>query len=152
MYCCEKRMRAIELYIQHDRSSATVIRELGYPSRKAHYRWYREYKKSGGFHVGYQKRHKFSAEQKQIAVECGVPKAIQTFVLLPQNHRPNGPTVVPERRYSPRKYWPSPSLAASSVAGLRRSLVLVATPKGRDRLDRASEAVDRDAGRCRQRA
>jgi hypothetical protein len=46
-----------------------VVRELGYPSREALDRWYRESKQSGGLHVGYQKRHKFSAEQKQIAVE-----------------------------------------------------------------------------------
>ena len=69
MYSYEERMRAIELYIQYDRSSATVIRELGYPSRKGLYRWYREFRQSGGLHLRYQKRHKFSPEQKQIAVE-----------------------------------------------------------------------------------
>ena len=69
MYSFEERMRAIELYIQYDRSSAPVVRELGYPSRKALYGWYREYKHSGGLHVDYRKRPKYSAGQKQIAVE-----------------------------------------------------------------------------------
>lgn len=69
MYSYEDRMRAIGLYIQYDRSSATVIRELGYPSRKALYRWYQEFEQAGDLPGGYRKRHKYSAKRKEIAVE-----------------------------------------------------------------------------------
>jgi transposase-like protein len=55
-YSYEESMRAIELYIPYDQSSAAEIRELGYLSRKVLYRWYREYRRSGGLHVDYQKR------------------------------------------------------------------------------------------------
>jgi transposase InsO family protein/transposase-like protein len=61
-------MRAIALYIHYNRLSATTIRELGYPSRKALYRWYREYEQSGDLHGGYRKTRKYSALQKQAAV------------------------------------------------------------------------------------
>ena len=44
MYTYEERTRAIQLYIQYDLSIATVIRELGYPSRAMLYNWYKEYK------------------------------------------------------------------------------------------------------------
>jgi putative transposase len=69
LYSYEDRMRAIALYIQYDHASATTIRELGYPSRKALYRWYREYQKSGDLHGEYRKKLKYSATQKQVAVE-----------------------------------------------------------------------------------
>ena len=69
MYTYEDRMRAIALYIQYDRSSATTIRELGYPSRKGLYRWYQEFEQSGELHSEYRKVPKYSAKQKQLAVE-----------------------------------------------------------------------------------
>lgn len=69
MYSYDERMRAIALYIRYDRSSAATIRELGYPSRKALYRWYREYEQSGDLHGEYRKTRKYSALQKQVAVE-----------------------------------------------------------------------------------
>ena len=31
MYSYEKRMKAVQLYIQYDKSYASVFRELGYP-------------------------------------------------------------------------------------------------------------------------
>lgn len=69
MYSYEERKRAIALYIQYDHSSATAIRELGYPSRKALYRWYREFGESGDLHRGFRKTPRYSAKQKQIAVD-----------------------------------------------------------------------------------
>lgn len=62
-------MRAVRLYIQYDRSSAATIRELGYPSRKALYRWWKEYQASGDLHDAYPKEPRFSAEQKKAAVD-----------------------------------------------------------------------------------
>lgn len=66
MYSYGDRMRAIALYIRYDHSSATTIRELGYPSRKALYRWYHEYERSGGLHGEYRTVPKYSANQKVI--------------------------------------------------------------------------------------
>jgi len=62
-------MRAIALYLQYDHSSATTIRELGYPSRKALYRWYQEYERSGELHREYRQMPKYSPRQKDQAVE-----------------------------------------------------------------------------------
>ena len=45
MYSREKRKKAIELYLKYDKSVATVIRELGYQTRKMLPRWYKEYLK-----------------------------------------------------------------------------------------------------------
>ena len=69
MYSYEDRMRAIALYVRYGQASATTIRELGYPSRKALYRWYREYEQRGDLHVGYRQRLGYSAEQQRVAVE-----------------------------------------------------------------------------------
>ncbi|MDA3950214.1 MAG: IS3 family transposase [Spirochaeta sp.] len=69
MYSYEDRMRAVELYIQYDRSAAATIRELGYPSRKGLDRWYQEYEKSGDLHRSFPSHPKFSDEQKQVAVD-----------------------------------------------------------------------------------
>lgn len=68
MYSFEERMRAVELYIQYDRSSATTIRELGYPSRKGLYRWYREFRQAGCLHDGYRTKPRYVTEQKERAV------------------------------------------------------------------------------------
>ena len=69
MYSYEDRMRAIALYVRYAQASATTIRELGYPSRKALYRWYREYEQRGDLHVGYRQRLGYSSEQQRVAVE-----------------------------------------------------------------------------------
>jgi len=69
LYSYEDRMRAIALYIQYDRSSARAIRELGYPSRKALYGWCREYNRLGDLHDTYPEKSRYSAKQKQAAVE-----------------------------------------------------------------------------------
>jgi transposase-like protein len=70
MYSYEERMKAIELYIKYDRSIADTIRELGYPSRGALARWYKEYQKNGCLRRGYErKNHKYSLEEKKAAVD-----------------------------------------------------------------------------------
>jgi putative transposase len=69
LYSYEDRLRAIALYIHYDHASATTVRELRYPSRKALHRWYREYEQSGDLHSEYRKKPEYSARQKQAAVE-----------------------------------------------------------------------------------
>src|SRR5690606_38087530 len=39
VYSREERMKAVKLYFQYDRQVAPVLRELGYPSRRALRRW-----------------------------------------------------------------------------------------------------------------
>jgi len=72
MYSREKRMKAMELYIKYGKSTADVIRELGYPDRKTLPKWYRIYlneQKTGLLHDRYLKTSKYSLEEKQAAVD-----------------------------------------------------------------------------------
>ena len=72
MYSREKRMKAIQLYIQYNRSSTAVIRELGYPSRKLLPRWYKRYQeelKTGIVWDSSKGKEKYSKQQKEIAVK-----------------------------------------------------------------------------------
>ena len=71
MYSLEDRMKAVSLYFKYGGSSATVRRELGYPSRKSLRLWVREYKATGVLHEGYSgaRKPKYSNEQKQVAVD-----------------------------------------------------------------------------------
>ena len=69
MYSYDDRKKAIALYIRYDHSSARTIRELGYPSRKALYGWWQEYEQLGDLRDGYAEKSKYSAKQKQTAVE-----------------------------------------------------------------------------------
>ena len=57
MYSYEESMKAIELYIKFDRSIADTIRELGYPSRGALARWYKEYQKNGCLRRSYERKN-----------------------------------------------------------------------------------------------
>ena len=50
-------------------SSATTIRELGHPSRRALYRWYQEHEHSEELHDEYQQVPKYSARRKEQALE-----------------------------------------------------------------------------------
>lgn len=69
MYTYEERMKAIQLYIQSNMSVATVIRELGYPSRQMLYLWYKEYRENGDLRDddgrGYSK---YTDKQRKYAV------------------------------------------------------------------------------------
>jgi len=70
MYSREKFQKAIELYIKYDKSVASVIRELGYPSYKTLPRWYKRYlKEQETGIVQHTRRPKYSLEQKKTAVE-----------------------------------------------------------------------------------
>ena len=70
MYSLEDRLKAVHLYLKYHRKAAAVIRELGYPSRKALKQWVTEYEATGTLHDGYRVREpKYSDEQKRAAIE-----------------------------------------------------------------------------------
>ncbi|MCK5847612.1 MAG: transposase, partial [Caldisericia bacterium] len=72
MYSREKRMKAIKLYIQYNKSSARVVYELGYPSRKVLSRWYKRYQeelKTGVVWDQYTSNKRYTKEQKEVAVK-----------------------------------------------------------------------------------
>jgi transposase-like protein len=58
MFTYQKRIKAVQLLIQYDMSYATVIRELGYPSKGALINWYKEYIKNGDLHEDYIRKSK----------------------------------------------------------------------------------------------
>ena len=68
MFSYEERIKAVELLIQYDMSYADAIRELRYPSKNALRNWYNEYKSSNNLHINYNRKNKYSPEQKQLAV------------------------------------------------------------------------------------
>ncbi len=70
MYTYEQRMRAVELYIQYDRSCAAVLHELGYPEdRRSIKLWYEEYKENGDLHHEYNGGAHYTDEDMQTAVD-----------------------------------------------------------------------------------
>ena len=72
MYSREDRIRAVELWLKYDKSTAAVIRELGYPSNKMLKRWYKLYlleKETGVIHIRRKGTGKYTEEQKKAAVE-----------------------------------------------------------------------------------
>ncbi|MGI6728208.1 MAG: IS3 family transposase [Anaerovoracaceae bacterium] len=69
MFSYEERIKAVKLLIQYDISYADVIRELGYPSKKSLRNWYHEYKGSNDLHSNYNRKDKYSLEEKQVAVD-----------------------------------------------------------------------------------
>jgi len=72
MYSREKRMKAIELYIKYGKSTADVIRVLGYPDRKTLPKWYGIYleeQQTGILHDRYLKDPQYPMEKKQAAVD-----------------------------------------------------------------------------------
>ena len=70
MYTLADRMKAVTLYLNYDRNSAAVRRELGYPSKRALKQWVHEYETTGALHDGYRARPpKYSQEQRQAAVD-----------------------------------------------------------------------------------
>lgn len=69
MYSYEQRVNAVELLVQYDMSCSSVMRELGYPSSRESLRaWYREYLNKGILHEKYDKKDKYSKEDKKKAV------------------------------------------------------------------------------------
>lgn len=68
MFSYEERIKAVKLLIQYDMSYADAICELGYPSKNTLRNWYNEYKSSNNLHTSYNRKNKYSPEQKQLAV------------------------------------------------------------------------------------
>lgn len=69
MYSYKERLKAVKLYIQYDRSYASVYRELGYPPSPHSIKlWVSEYEQNGDLHESYRKTNKYSDEQRQAAV------------------------------------------------------------------------------------
>lgn len=70
MYSYSDRLRAVELYIRLGKRVKATIRQLGYPTKNALKRWYREYEQRRDLCVRYPARTpKYSDEQKQAALE-----------------------------------------------------------------------------------
>ncbi len=70
MYSYEERLKAVQLYIQYDKSYASVFRELGYPPSSHSIKlWYKEYEENGSLHRSYTKTSKYSDEQRKAAVQ-----------------------------------------------------------------------------------
>ncbi|TKR53264.1 hypothetical protein D7I39_21820 [Allopusillimonas ginsengisoli] len=69
MYSHEDRITAVRLYIKYGRRTATVIRELGYPSRKNLIRWVRIYEADGGLPERSRSKPRYTLEQKRFAVD-----------------------------------------------------------------------------------
>lgn len=70
MYSYEDRIRAVKLYIQYDKSFASVKREFGYPKHcTTLHKWYAEYQDKSDLKLKSNSRHKFSSEQKQQAID-----------------------------------------------------------------------------------
>ena len=70
MYSYEERLKAVQLYIQYDKSYASVFRELGYPPSSHSIKlWYKEYEETGGLHKSYSSSSKYSDEQRKAAVQ-----------------------------------------------------------------------------------
>ena len=61
-----------KLYIKYAKSTAAVIRELGYPSRKLLPKWYKEYleeQSTGTFKQHYTRKPRYTRDQKQAAID-----------------------------------------------------------------------------------
>ena len=70
MYSYEERLKAVQLYIQYDKSYASVFRELGYPPSSHSIKlWYKEYEKNGDLHKSYISTSKYSDEQRKAAIQ-----------------------------------------------------------------------------------
>ena len=69
MFTLEERIIAVERYINNGYRLKNTIVELGYPTKQALCKWYREYIDNGGkLHKSYVKRPKYSNIEKQNAV------------------------------------------------------------------------------------
>ena len=68
MFTYDERIKAVNLLIQYDLSYADVIRELGYPTRRALRNWYEEYKENKSLHTNYIRKYKYNSEEKHTAV------------------------------------------------------------------------------------
>ena len=68
----ENRVKAVELLNQYDLSYSIVIEEQEYPSYKALYKWYEEFKSDGNLHknsakkAGAQKKRTLAMQRKAL--------------------------------------------------------------------------------------
>lgn len=70
MYSYEERLKAVKLYIQYDKSYASVFRELGYPpSYHTLKLWFKEYEQNGDLHKAYIKTSIYTEEQRKTAIQ-----------------------------------------------------------------------------------
>ncbi|EER9344905.1 TPA: transposase [Escherichia coli] len=69
MFTEEEKIRAIELYFKYGKKLAPVVRELGYPSKRNLRRWIRSWEAGCGAKESIRHKHRYSDEQKQVAVE-----------------------------------------------------------------------------------
>ena len=69
MYSAEDKRRAVELFIKYDLSCASVINELGYPSRGSLYEWYRSYLEYGDSAFESNGYRRYTDRQKRAAVD-----------------------------------------------------------------------------------
>jgi putative transposase len=89
MFIEEQKIRAIELYFEYGKKLAPVVRELGYPSKRNLRRWIRSWEAGGGAKESIRHKHRYSDEQKQVAVlsgnkSCGcckIPAARKLFTI-----------------------------------------------------------------------
>ncbi|EBI4024279.1 IS3 family transposase [Salmonella enterica] len=68
MFTEEEKIRAIELYFKYGKKLAPVVRELGYPSKRNLRRWIRSWEAGGGAKESIRHKHRYSDEQKQVAI------------------------------------------------------------------------------------
>ncbi|HAE2415462.1 TPA_asm: transposase, partial [Salmonella enterica subsp. enterica serovar Newport] len=69
MFTETERLRAIELYFKYGRKLASVVRELGYPSKRNLRRWIRLWEASDGATEAIRRKPRYTDMQKQTAVE-----------------------------------------------------------------------------------
>ena len=69
MFTEAERLRAIELYFKYGRKLTSVVRELGYPSKRNLRRWVRLWEAGDGATEAIRRKPRYSDMQKQAAVE-----------------------------------------------------------------------------------
>lgn len=69
MFTEAEKIRAIEFYFQYGKKLVPVVRELGYPSKRNLRRWLRSWEENGGVVGSMHRKPRYSADQKQTAVE-----------------------------------------------------------------------------------
>jgi putative transposase len=69
MFSYEDRIRAVKLYLKLGKRVAATIRQLGYPTKNTLKGWHREFLQSQDLRVHKQSVHRYSTEQKQVAIE-----------------------------------------------------------------------------------
>jgi transposase-like protein len=69
MYSYEDRLRAVLLYINQGKRDGITIRQLGYPTKNTLKVWYLAYERSRDFPRVYQRKPKYTAKQRDLAVD-----------------------------------------------------------------------------------